>query len=138
MRLCLQIRRHNGYQQLGINNFSTLPKSGSYSMQNLLHLSIQISDGLSYLAEKKVIHGDVAARNVLLCSESHAKLTDFGLSRRLYEYTVYKKIHEVCIIEISVQNHSLIESIDVSSLGTPPLAMVGCRSIAKLDFFQSV
>jgi serine/threonine protein kinase len=39
----------------------------------------------------QVVHADVAARNVLLTSDQTAKLTDFGLSRRLYEYTQYVK-----------------------------------------------
>jgi len=37
------------------------------------------------------VHADLAARNILLTTEGVAKISDFGLSRRLYEYTQYVK-----------------------------------------------
>jgi len=39
----------------------------------------------------QVIHGDLATRNVLIASDDTVRITDFGLSRRLYEYTQYIK-----------------------------------------------
>lgn len=38
---------------------------------------------MKYLADSRIIHGDIAARNILLNSDFQAKITDFGLSRRL-------------------------------------------------------
>ncbi|CAG7680012.1 unnamed protein product, partial [Allacma fusca] len=38
-----------------------------------------------------VIHGDLATRNVLLFHGDVAKITDFGLSRQIYENTNYTK-----------------------------------------------
>lgn len=38
---------------------------------------------MKYLADSRIIHGDIAARNILLNSNFQAKITDFGLSRRL-------------------------------------------------------
>ena len=60
------------------------PSDGELSQ--LLSISVQIARGLAYLAEKRYIHRDIAARNVLLGSKSEdnilpAKLCDFGLSR---------------------------------------------------------
>eukprot|EP00049_Salpingoeca_infusionum_P022859 m.9225 g.9225 ORF g.9225 m.9225 type:complete len:1075 (+) comp5434_c1_seq1:481-3705(+) len=43
----------------------------------------QIADALTYLAERRFIHRDVAARNVLLDSDCQVKLGDFGLARKL-------------------------------------------------------
>jgi len=38
-----------------------------------------------------VIHGDLATRNVLVATDYSIRISDFGLSRRLYEYTKYVK-----------------------------------------------
>jgi serine/threonine protein kinase len=42
-----------------------------------------------------VLHGDLAARNVLLADEGIVKVADFGLARQLYKGYEYKKQSEV-------------------------------------------
>ncbi|CAJ0582321.1 unnamed protein product, partial [Mesorhabditis spiculigera] len=51
------------------------------TINELLPIVWQVSDGLVYLTERKIIHRDVAARNVLITKENMAKLSDFGLCR---------------------------------------------------------
>ena len=40
---------------------------------------------MEFLTGKGIYHGDLAARNVLLTDGLDAKISDFGLSKRLYE-----------------------------------------------------
>ena len=39
---------------------------------------------MEFLSKRQIYHGDLAARNVLLTDNCDAKISDFGLSRRLY------------------------------------------------------
>ena len=50
---------------------------------------------MEFLAQRSIYHGDLAARNILLNEQLIAKVSDFGLSRRLYhdlsQISVYKE-----------------------------------------------
>lgn len=50
-------------------------------LHDLLHFSLQVAQGMSFLAAKNCIHRDVAARNVLVTQGRLAKICDFGLAR---------------------------------------------------------
>ncbi|ODN05825.1 Vascular endothelial growth factor receptor 3 [Orchesella cincta] len=63
----------------------------STSTKDLVRWAKEIADGMQFLESRKVVHGDLAARNVLLTEQRVAKITDFGLSRQLYNYAVYTK-----------------------------------------------
>lgn len=62
---------------------------------DLLCWSFQITRGMQYLASRKVVHGDLAARNILLSTDNVVKICDFGLARSLYKTDIYKKEGEV-------------------------------------------
>ena len=44
---------------------------------------------------RQVIHGDLAARNILLSEQLEVKIGDFGLSRQLIDYSNYVKKTQV-------------------------------------------
>ena len=50
----------------------------------LLTWSYSIARALDYLSSLQIMHGDLAARNVLVAENYVAKITDFGLSKMMY------------------------------------------------------
>lgn len=36
---------------------------------------------MEYLGEKKIVHRDLATRNILVANENHVKISDFGLAQ---------------------------------------------------------
>ncbi|TRY96706.1 hypothetical protein DNTS_005949 [Danionella cerebrum] len=62
----------------------------SVSMADLLHMSVQISSGMKYLASLNFVHRDLATRNCLLDRHLTIKISDFGMSRNLYSCDYYR------------------------------------------------
>lgn len=58
---------------------------------DVLSFAWQICKGMAYLAEMKLVHRDLAARNVLLAEGKICKVSDFGLTRDVYEDDAYLK-----------------------------------------------
>ncbi|XP_077274013.1 protein kinase receptor Ret oncogene [Temnothorax americanus] len=59
--------------------------------RDILSFAWQISKGMGYLADIKLVHRDLAARNVLLATGKVCKISDFGLTRDVYEDDAYLK-----------------------------------------------
>lgn len=62
---------------------TTQAPSHAITTEDLLVWSFQIARGMDYLASRNIFHGDLAARNILLCDENVVKISDFGLARSL-------------------------------------------------------
>ena len=69
----------------------------SINSRLLIQWTYDVSKGMQYLARRHIMHGDLAARNILLEDELlHsrrivAKISDFGLSKSFYDQIKYKK-----------------------------------------------
>ena len=60
------------------------------TVSNLLYISVQIASGMRYLASLKYVHRDLASRNCLVGKNLTVKISDFGMSRNLYESVYYR------------------------------------------------
>ena len=60
------------------------------TVDNLIYIIMQVSCGLSYLAEEKFVHRDIATRNCLVGNSITIKIADFGLSRDVYTSDYYR------------------------------------------------
>ncbi|XP_047362057.1 proto-oncogene tyrosine-protein kinase receptor Ret isoform X1 [Vespa velutina] len=67
-----------------LSNYTITPR-------DILSFAWQISKGMAYLADIKLVHRDLAARNVLLATGKVCKISDFGLTRDVYEDDAYLK-----------------------------------------------
>ncbi|XP_019615826.1 PREDICTED: fibroblast growth factor receptor homolog 1-like [Branchiostoma belcheri] len=48
------------------------------------NMMLEVCCGLEHLATRRLVHRDIAARNILICGKGTAKIADFGLARDVY------------------------------------------------------
>ncbi|XP_078051536.1 vascular endothelial growth factor receptor 2-like, partial [Augochlora pura] len=59
--------------------------------EDLLSWAFQVARGMEYLSQRRILHGDLAARNILLADDNVVKICDFGLAKNMYNEETYKK-----------------------------------------------
>lgn len=60
-----------------------LKRDGKLPLAQAVDLALQVADGLQAAHRHGLVHRDVKPGNILLDSEGHAQLTDFGLAREV-------------------------------------------------------
>lgn len=56
----------------------------------------------------QVLHGDLAARNVLLADDNIVKICDFGLAKSMYANENYKRKKNVSISIVDWENDTVV------------------------------
>ncbi|XP_071536960.1 vascular endothelial growth factor receptor 1-like [Panulirus ornatus] len=75
-----------------VHDIGSIPGvNAPFSTTDIICWAWQVAQGMDYLTRRKVLHGDLAARNLLLGDNNVVKISDFGLSRELYKKDVYTK-----------------------------------------------
>lgn len=64
-----------------LHNYLINPEN-TLTIEQALEMSIQVTEGMTYLAKLRIVHRDLAARNCMLAGKT-VKITDFGLCRKL-------------------------------------------------------
>jgi len=88
-----------------MNTIANRLDADSFGVDDLLRWATEVASGMDYLSSRKVIHGDLAARNLLLDQDKTVRITDFGLSRQLYDYSDYVKKNQV---ELCSNSHTIL------------------------------
>ncbi|CAH1257174.1 RET [Branchiostoma lanceolatum] len=65
--------------------------TGNTKLLERLCFAANVANGMTELARLKIVHRDIAARNVVISDRKVAKIADFGLSRDVYMSSAYER-----------------------------------------------
>lgn len=84
-------------RKISISDYPTQSRNVTRTVTttDLLCWSFQIARGMQYLTSRNVLHGNLAARNVLLSENDVVKITDFGFDRAVHKSNIYLEKRQV-------------------------------------------
>ncbi|XP_019640169.1 PREDICTED: tyrosine-protein kinase receptor Tie-1-like [Branchiostoma belcheri] len=68
--------------------------TGDKKLLERLDFACDVACGLTELARLKIVHRDIAARNVVISDRKVAKIADFGLARDVYVSSAYERTEQ--------------------------------------------
>lgn len=84
--------------QMSKNRISGFAATVSVTRTALSSWSYQVAQGMHFLASRKIVHGNLAARTILLADGNIAKISDFGFARAMFKADTYIAEKEVEIL----------------------------------------
>jgi len=111
---------------------------------DILKMARDAAAGMNYLSQNKIVHGDLAARNLLAKKEDSlytVKIADFGLSKTLYDGNTYTSSRKAFALQWAapevIKNHTISVASDVFSFGTLLWEMLQYADIPFFDCDRS-
>ena len=115
----------------------------SITVAERLTYCAQVLQGLQYISARRIVHRDVASRNVLLDSTWVCKVSDFGMAAALVEdgkeyiRSTEQLALRWCAIEVIVEGKYSVQS-DVWAFGVLAYEVFACGTVPYSDRFDNL